>query len=328
MYVIAENPLPELRPIGDNQFELTIPKSVPAGAYGLTAVGVTSELVASQPVAIRVESPNHPTALFVEPSLIAFPELEDNYGMPLRILALFEDGSKLDVTHSRDISFEPKDPTIVKVDDQGKVIPVGPGKTSIMVAYNSPQGTVYDAILVQCPLPKPKGPAPEIDQVTPETGTPGVTDLTISGLHFGETQGTAFLGIGTLAGIVKSWSDTKIVATIPQGTHRGSVEILKDRLWSNAIPFTPPGVLIDGISGRVIPGNRSIIHGSGFGSEQGAGFVTINGVKAQVTSWSATDIVVTVPEFTPTTWRVPIDVHQDGLSGEFTVIAQTKPVGQ
>jgi hypothetical protein len=165
--------------------------------------------------------------------------------------------------------------------------------------------------------PPPTGPPPEIDSVTPETGVPGVTDITIRGRHFGETEGNSVVSLGNLNGIVKRWTDTEIVATIDKDARRGEVSVWRDRQPCNAIPFTPLGLFIDGILGVLTPGNRINIQGSGFGSDPGSGYVTIADIKAQVVQWSSTEIVVTVPDFSPTVRTFQLAVHQDGKTVKF-----------
>jgi hypothetical protein len=174
------------------------------------------------------------------------------------------------------------------------------------------------------PTPPPTGPPPEIDSVTPETGVPGVTDITIRGRHFGETEGKGFVSLGNMNGIVKHWTDTEIVATVDQHAHRGEVSVWRERQHSNTIPFTPIGLFIDAISGNTTPGNRITIYGSGFESERGSAYVTIADIKAQVVRWSSTEIIVTVPDFSPTRWTFQLAIHQDGKSAEFRLISPQK----
>jgi IPT/TIG domain len=330
VYVLTEHPLPEARPIGNNLFEMVIPKTVPPGRYNLSPVGATSEPVFSEPVSIQVEREDPAAGLDVQPSFLVFAQLEDSYGMPVSVIGTFVDGSRLDVTHSHNTSFTTKDPEVARVDDQGKVIPVGPGQTSIIVTYTtgSSSAPVYAAMLVRCPLPKPTGPPPEIDSVTPETGVPGVADITIRGQHFGETQGNSLVSIGNRNGIVKRWTDTEIVATVDEHAHHGEVCVFRDRQYSNAISFTPAGLFIDAISGRPTPGNQIHIQGSGFESKQAGGYVTIADIKAQVVQWSSREIVVTVPDFSATGWTFQLAVHQDGKLAEFRLISPQKPAAK
>ena len=65
---------------------------------------------------------------------------------------------------------------------------------------------------------------------------------------------------------------------------------------SNAVPFTVDALQITSLNpASGAPGTAVIISGSGFGSSQGSGLVMIGGAAAQVTSWSDTQVVVTVP---------------------------------
>jgi IPT/TIG domain len=329
VYVVGWTPLPSARPIGNNVFEMDIPKTVPPGKYQLTAMGVTTAPVYSTPVEIQVEREDLPVALKV-PSMergtkagVPFPLIYADFSFPIFVQAEFADGSKLDVTHSMKTTFESKDPAIVTVDEQSRLVGHGPGETTIVVGY---AGQVYTTILVAGPRPKPKGPAPEIDGVTPETGVPGVTAITVRGRHFGESQGAGYVCIGTQNGIVKSWSDNEIVATVPERTHQGTIYVEQGGLNSNVIKFVPIGLFIDAISGRPTPGNQIHIQGSGFESEQGSGYVTIADIKAQVVQWSSTKIIVTVPDFSPTAWTFQLAVHQNGKSAEFRLISPQKSV--
>jgi hypothetical protein len=328
--LIGGDPLPFAHPVGLNQFEMVVPKTVPPGKYSLTAVGVTTRDVESEPVAIQVEREDEATGLQAEPPFLAFAELEDSYGMPVRVIATFADGSRLDVTHSLKTSFTPKNPEIARVDDQARVIPASAGQTAIVVSYRlpSPSQPVYAAILVRCPLPRPTGPPPEIDSVTAETGVRGITEITIRGHNFGKTQSESIVTIGTQNGIVKRWSDSEIVATINVNTHRGDVCVLRDRQYSNAIPFTPVGLFIDGISGMPTPGKQIRIQGSGFGSAQGSGNITIAELPARVVHWTSNEIVVVVPGFTPTGSTFQVAVHQDGKLAEFRLISPRASVAK
>jgi hypothetical protein len=258
--------------------------------------------------------------LQVQPPFLVLTELGDR--MPLRVTAKFEDGSQLDVTNSTKTKFEAKDPAISRIDDQGMAVCVGPGQTSIMANYPS----AYGVLLIRCPRPKPTGPAPEISSAEPQTGTPGVTEITIRGQHFGESQGQGYVCIGTLNGIVKRWSDNEIVAIVPDGTHHGVIYVGQGELTSNDLKFFPIGVLIDGISGMTVPGKSIRIMGSGFEPEQGSGSVTIAGIKAEVLSWSNAELVVKVPEFAFSGWSFQISVHQNGRSSDFPIIDARKTI--
>jgi hypothetical protein len=82
---------------------------------------------------------------------------------------------------------------------------------------------------------------------------------------------------------------------------------------------THPGFSIEAVLGAVMPGKRIRITGSGFTSEQGTGFVTVGGVKAEVVTWTTKEIAVIVPQFTAVTRTATISVHQDNASEDFPV---------
>src|SRR5271165_137657 len=142
--VLSGYPMPAARPVGNNQFEMVIPKTIAPGRYDLTAVGLASSDVESQPVSIQVEREDPAVELAVQPPLLSFSELGVKF--PLRVVARFADGSQLDVTHSLKTAFTPKDSQVVGVDDWGAAIAVGPGQTSIMVRYGSTTNPGSEAV--------------------------------------------------------------------------------------------------------------------------------------------------------------------------------------
>lgn len=321
--VLSGNPLPDARLVGPNQFEMLIPKTVPPGRYNLTAVGLASTDIESSPVSIQVEREDSAIELFVQPPLLSFAELGDKF--PLRVSARFADGSILDVTHSRKVTFTPKNPEIVTVDDWGMAIAVSTGQSSVLVSYgattNPGSQAVYAALLVYCPRPKPTGPPPEIDRATPETGIPGVTAITIRGRRFGDRQGDSYVCIGTQNAVASKWTDNEIVATVPQRTHQGTIYVMRGELDSNVLKFVPIGLFIDGATGRLVPGERVHLMGSGFGAEQERGYVAVGDTKAEVVSWNRTEIILIVPESVIPGRVYKVSVHQSGQSQEFPMIS-------
>jgi uncharacterized protein YjdB len=138
--------------------------------------------------------------------------------------------------------------------------------------------------------------AATITDFSPYTGPPG-TQVTINGSGFGATQGSGQVWMGTAAGIVNSWSDTQVVATVAAGSTSGPVKILQNGVWSNQFGFTVTGTPPH-ISG-ITPGSGPIgtvvsIQGSGFGYSEGNGYVSIGGATASVLQWSDTGIVASV----------------------------------
>jgi hypothetical protein len=78
---------------------------------------------------------------------------------------------------------------------------------------------------------------PNITSVSPSSGSPG-TEITISGSGFGSSAGT--LQLGTLAGIISTWSDSQIVATVASNSLTGLVQVQQNGLTSNALRFVVP----------------------------------------------------------------------------------------
>jgi hypothetical protein len=81
---------------------------------------------------------------------------------------------------------------------------------------------------------------PNITNVTPTSGngnTPA-TQVTISGTGFGSSQGSGLVLLGSKPGVVVTWTDTQIVATVASGATTGFVRVLQNELWSNSVPFS------------------------------------------------------------------------------------------
>lgn len=314
--IIGENSLPNAQLVGKNQFQMIIPKTLRPGHYQLIALGGDPAPVSSEPVSIDVEREDPATGLQVEPPALVLLSPSDE--MPITVNAHFADNSVLDVTRSSKTTFESRNPDVVTI-DRAMAKGVGPGQSIIMIGY----GSLRAAILVHGPNPTPTGPTPEIDSISPETGIPGETNIMILGRHFGENQGNGYVQVGTLNGNVKSWSDQKIVAMVPFGTHKGAVEVEQGGLYSNRLGFEPIAICIDRFSGKVIPGRQIQIEGSGFGSEQGSGVVTVADAKADIVNWSNTEITITVPSFVTRGNIYVLSVKQGSSTGMARVFAES-----
>jgi len=84
------------------------------------------------------------------------------------------------------------------------------------------------------------GQTPNITSVTPTTATAG-TQVTITGTGFGASQGSGNVWLGSTYGVVVSWSDTQVVATVASGSKTGVAQILQGGVWSNSVAFTIGG---------------------------------------------------------------------------------------
>ncbi len=116
-------------------------------------------------------------------------------------------------------------------------------------------------------------PAPAFASMTPGTGLPGY-EFTITGTHFGATQGlgTVYVG-GTQAGIA-SWSDTSISAYVPRGLPSGTYK-----------------VSVNGAGGQSAGGSTFTVHGLGTPVSQ-AGWTA----KASNQSPYATDVLANMTD--------------------------------
>ena len=133
-----------------------------------------------------------------------------------------------------------------------------------------------------------------VSSVTPASGLPG-TQVTISGSGFGASQGNGQVWLGTMNGIVQSWSDSQVVATVAAGSATGNAQILQNGVWSNPVSFivsTPQITAISPTSG--VAGTAVTITGSGFGASQGSGTIVLGSISGVVQSWSDTQVVAAV----------------------------------
>ncbi len=66
--------------------------------------------------------------------------------------------------------------------------------------------------------------APVISSLSPTSGLVG-TSVTLTGSHFGTTQGTSTVSFGSTSASVTTWSDTSIVVTVPSSLAQGAVKV-------------------------------------------------------------------------------------------------------
>ncbi len=78
---------------------------------------------------------------------------------------------------------------------------------------------------------------PIIAAISPDTGALG-TEVTVSGSNFRESQGEGSLAFAGVTATCKSWSDSRIVAAVPNGAKTGEVRVSTGEGTSNPIGFT------------------------------------------------------------------------------------------
>ncbi len=113
--------------------------------------------------------------------------------------------------------------------------------------------------------------SPEVASVIPTTATAG-TQVTFTGTGFDPTQGSGNVWLGSTYGIVVSWSDTQVVATVASGAKSGTAQILQNGVWSAPINFTVITPVVTTVTPTTATaGTQVTFTGTGFGATQGSG---------------------------------------------------------
>jgi YD repeat-containing protein len=162
-------------------------------------------------------------------------------------------------------------------------VPVNAKTGPVVVQANSQTSQGFEYIVTS-----------SITQLSPNAGIPG-TPVTISGSGFGDTQSTSMVFFNNAPAVATSWSNTSITAVVPPGASSGPVAVSVNGAASTSLAFSvgPTIAAISPTSGK--PQTTVIITGINFGSTQGPSTVAFNGVAANVSGWSNTQIVATVP---------------------------------
>ncbi len=204
----------------------------------------------------------------------------------------YADGSTQDLTAS--VSWTSSNTSVVMISNvmhaQGFADGISTGTATITATLAGAIASTTFTVVPAVAAPNP----PTIASVTPTSGA-AATQVTITGSGFGTAQNGGSVYVGTAFGIVQSWSDTQIVATVAPNSTSGSVQVLQSGQQSNSINFTvysPTIASIDPTSG--LAGTSVTITGSGFGAAQGSGQVSLGSTSGIVTSWTDGQIVATV----------------------------------
>jgi endoglucanase len=202
-------------------------------------------------------------------------------------------------------------------------VAAGPYSVTVTVNGVSSNASTFNVVAPE--------PSPQIGSLSPTSGAVG-TSVTISGSNFGTTQGASTLRFRTTNAAVTSWSNTQIVATVPNiATGAAAVTVTVNGVVSNgpnytitAVAPTPAIASLNPNSGFV--GSSVTVTGSNFGASQGASTLRFGTTAASVSSWSNTSIVAAVPNVTAGSQPVTVTVNgaTSGASA-FTVTAVTQP---
>lgn len=103
---------------------------------------------------------------------------------------------------------------------------------------------------------------PVVTNVNPSSGPTGIA-VTISGSGFGAAQGSGNVWLGNTYGIVSTWSDNQVVATVASSAQTGTLKVLQNGVWSDPLPFTvnsqPPTItLLPSMANMVVGETRTI----------------------------------------------------------------------
>ncbi|HEX5431886.1 MAG TPA: IPT/TIG domain-containing protein [Bryobacteraceae bacterium] len=166
---------------------------------------------------------------------------------------------------------------------------------------------------------------PQITTVSPNSGAPG-TSVTITGSGFGAAQGSGSVLLGSINGLVTSWSDTQIVASVATGSLSGLVRVQQSGFSSNAIGFKVPAQ--DGSTLTLAPDLLSLVVGDT------ASIQALDSTGKSVTglTWASSDTnVVTLSTDDPPILTAVAAGHATitagSASADVTVYADTVPVG-
>jgi RHS repeat-associated protein len=137
--------------------------------------------------------------------------------------------------------------------------------------------------------------APVITNLSPISGAVGAS-VTITGTNFGAIQDRSTVSFNGVASTPTSWGASSIVVPVPAGAAtNGNVMVAVNGVNTNGVAFTVTPA-ISGLSPNSgDPGSVVTITGTNFGTSQGTGGVTFNGLAAAVSSWSDRSLTVFVP---------------------------------
>lgn len=220
------------------------------------------------------------------------PSVSQGNTQQFTAMGTYADGSTQDLTAS--VSWSSSNNSVVMISNvmhaQGFADGISTGTATITATLAGAIASTTFTVVPAVAAPSP----PAIVSVTPTSGA-AATQVTIIGSGFGTAQNGGSVYVGTAFGIVQSWSDTQIVATVAPSSTSGSVQVLQSGQQSNSINFTvysPTIASINPTSG--VTGTSVTITGSGFGAAQGSGQVSLGSTSGIVTSWTDGQIVATV----------------------------------
>lgn len=272
------------------QFTISVAPNASPGMHLIAAAGLASGVdVDVDPVSVDVERPDAPQFVTVELDFLGFSGVGEQ--TPTTTYGIFNDGNKINISESTKTTYRSNDPTVATVSNAGLVTAVAPGKTTI--AVNTTDCTAPPFLIrVEVPYPQPIS-----NSLSPMTGPAG-TVVTLEGTNFGPTQGLSTVAFFGIAAVPTAWSDTSIVAPIPNGVPAGDVGIV---ITVNGVAgeggifaLTPEITGLSPVTGPA--GTPLMIAGTSFGKTQGKSTVLIGGITTAPIAWNDTSIAVNIPK--------------------------------
>jgi glycosidase len=163
-------------------------------------------------------------------------------------------------------------------------VTAGSGGNNPVAAFNLPANTVAVWQFTE------SGGTPQIGSIGPTSAQPGVK-VTIGGKNFGATQGTGNVKFGTTTAAITSWSDNKIVVTVPSVAN-GSYNVTVTKSGgqvSNGIQFTA-------LTAKLIPVTFTVYNAS---PTQTGDYIFLTGSTVELGNWTTTWDAAAGPMLTP-----------------------------
>ena len=150
---------------------------------------------------------------------------------------------------------------------------------------------------------------PQVFDVYPEWVAPGMM-VTITGVDLG-LQVYPLYFTGGACDYIESWSDTLVIAQVPESAMSGPIEV---RSYGMQGLLSPPIQILDITALDPmygLPGDTIDILGTGFWDYAGSNFVTLNDQEISIVAWSDTKITAIIP---PEADSGQIVVHVNGYA--------------
>ena len=127
----------------------------------------------------------------------------------------------------------------------------------------------------------------QVSSASPNSGPAG-TVVTITGGGFGTTQGSGNVWIGTTNGVVVSWSDNQILASVASSASSGTVKVQQNNVWSNAVAFAVPPSLGSQPTLILVPSVISMVAGDTRSIEA----LNASGQSVTGLAWTSSDTTI------------------------------------